>query len=52
MFLLLAVLFHMQLVFSELWTTGIYKEESDRLASYLIRTIFGMVSFMNEQYRH
>ena len=52
MFLLLAVLYHMQPVFSEPWTTGIHKEELDRLASCLIRPVVEKVGFINEQDGH
>ena len=50
MFSLLAVLFHMQLVFSEPWTTGIHEEESDKFASCLIRTIVNPADFVNQHY--
>lgn len=49
MFLLLVVLYHMQLDFSKPWTTGIHDEESDRFASCLILTIVKLAGFINEQ---
>ena len=49
MFLLLAALYHMQLVFSEPWTTGIHKKELDRLASCLIRIIVKPMDSIDEQ---
>ena len=50
MSLLLVVLYHMQLVFLEPWTTGIHEEESDRFASCLRRTIVKAEGFIKERY--
>ncbi len=50
MFLLLAVLYHMQLVFSEPWTSGIPEKALDRLVSCLMRTIAQLMGFIDERY--